>query len=52
MPFELVDHGNDVWELIQEAPMSRSDYMGRLFGPERKDDSNRCRVGAFAYDHL
>jgi hypothetical protein len=54
MPFELIDHGNDVWELVPTSSlvMPRWDYMGRLYGPDRRDDSNRCRVGAYAYDHL
>ena len=31
--------------------MSRAQYMNILYGPDRKDDSNRCRAGGFAYDH-
>jgi hypothetical protein len=25
-------------------------YMSRLYGTQRKDDSNRCRVGSYMYD--
>jgi hypothetical protein len=26
------------------------EYMNRLYDTRRKDDSNRCRVGSYAYD--
>jgi hypothetical protein len=26
------------------------EYMNRLYGTDRKDDSNRCRVGSYAHD--
>ena len=54
MQLELIDHGNDVWELVLTSSpvMPRWEYMARLYGLNRRDDSNRCRVGAYAYDHL
>lgn len=30
--------------------ISKKEFMNRIYGMDRRDDSNRCRIGAYMYD--